>query len=94
MNWTVLAVVLLLASASTASAECAWVLWTYISSSSTKTAEERWRPLSSYATQTECQDHQEKMREKASDRAAASGVRLVTHQCFPDTVDPRGPKVK
>jgi len=84
---------LLLASVGTASAECAWVLWTYISSSaSDKAIEERWRPLSSYATQAGCQEDQQKMRQRSSERAAAPGIRLVTHQCFPDTVDPRGPK--
>jgi len=89
-----LVVVVLLASVGTVSADCAWVLWTYISSSSSdKTIEERWRPLSSYATQAGCQEDQQKMRQRSSERAAP-GIRLVTHQCFPDTVDPRGPKEK
>lgn len=84
------AVLLLLASAGTAYAECAWVLWTHISSSSSdKTSEERWRPLSRYATQAGWQEDQRKMRQRSSECATAPGIRLVTHQCFPDTIDQR-----
>jgi hypothetical protein len=56
---SLVAVLLLVVSAGAASAECAFVLWTYISSSSSdKTAEERWRPLGSYAALADCQEDQ------------------------------------
>ena len=72
---------------------CAWVLWTYISTSDQRPPEERWRPLGGYATQAACEQDRQAMQQKRQDRTPP-GARLVTHSCFPDTIDPRGPKGK
>ena len=81
-------VLLFLVSVGTVSAECAWVLWSYISSSSSdKTSEERWRPLSSYATQAGCQEDQQTMRQRSSERSAAqaSGSSRISASPAPST---------
>jgi hypothetical protein len=98
-----LAVLFLLASAATASAECAWVLWRQ-----TITPVQMWEIVQAHPYVKECSD----------DLVAAAtflkgqgwtvagvtdGARSVTIRsddrrgylmCLPDTVDPRGPKGK
>ena len=72
-------VLLLLASVGTASAQGTWVLWDRI------VALERWQILLAVPSYEECAADAVKMKEKHP-----SGVFL----CFPDTIDPRGPKGK
>ena len=69
----------LLASAATAHAECAWVLWWQ--GRGTTTLE----PLRAFPSQREC------MNEIVNLKATPESLQW---RCLPDTVDPRGPKGK
>jgi hypothetical protein len=86
-------VLLLLASVGTASAECAWVLWSW-----------NWdgvidsRTIEVFDTQRECErfrretEHDDK---KLDERLVKGGWKPISpyrRACFPDTIDPRGPK--
>ena len=90
--------------ATSASADCAWVLWSQLYTPRAG----GWVIQTTYATVTECAeaiDYREVMTPKnlfTIDRRARtdlllmepSGARGISWQCFPDTVDPRGPKAK
>jgi len=73
----------LLASAATASAECAWVLWSASASASL--------PVGAWDTKSRCEEAKNERQ-----RAVGSAVErtIVTFVCLPDTVDPRGGKGK
>jgi hypothetical protein len=72
----------LLALASSASAECAWVLW----ASTGAAGQESWSLVGAFGSENICRIRARDYQEKAS--PAWSFV------CVPDTVDPRGPKGK
>jgi hypothetical protein len=80
----------LLAIAGSASAECAWVLW------SNNYA------VDSYPTRSECreeaerrtQKHTEYMEKNPPKNTVEMLLRSTAFRCLPDTVDPRGPKGK
>ena len=72
----------LLALATSAHAECAWVLWAMA-----KGVSEPYAPLSAHDSRAECEER----RAERWDRARGNGWALM---CFPDTIDPRGPKGK
>jgi hypothetical protein len=74
-----LVVVLLLTSVGAASAECAWVLWGLKSNT--------WIPLTAFDSRAEC----ESLRKTKAPTRKTDGLYVT---CFPDTVDPRGPKGK
>jgi len=81
---------LLLVLTTSASAECAWVLWlTSYQMSGRKATAEVTQPAEAFATKAECvkaiEEHQEldARRKKQPE---------TYYRCFPDTVDPRGPK--
>jgi hypothetical protein len=84
----------LLASAATAQAECAWILW----AGGVKTSGEAvYAPIEGYPTRAECMkgrsassvDEVEQLRRDV----AGAGMKLA-FTCLPDTVDPRGAKGK
>ena len=90
----------LLTSAATADAECAWVLWNEVSLDSGQVG---WVAVQAETTKRDCDlSASGKVKEAASDGAIVKG-NIVRPQllplsyrfvCFPDTVDPRGPKGK
>jgi hypothetical protein len=102
-----LVVVLLVASVSTASAECAWILW--VTSAPPGLSSPSPVVLSSYPSMGGCTKEIDTY-DKATQglpgvRSRFSATRLVIPYegqtegfreflCFPDTVDPRGPKGK
>jgi hypothetical protein len=73
-----------LASAATARAECAWVLW-WAKGSGELGSHLDWEPQSAYT------------REEACKRGLTGGRQLFpdyAFRCLPDTVDPRAPTTK
>ena len=95
---------LFLALAATASAECAWVLWTYDGASrfGTKT----WSVKAPVEMYEQCPDSINRHRAQAlitKGPEATSRLHLnreawridgIDYECWPDTIDPRGPKEK
>lgn len=78
-----LALICVLTLATSAHAECGWVLWNNDVSEPTI----RRTPMEAYDTRRECNAALEKWR--------SGGLRSgVVLSCLPDTVDPRGPRGK
>jgi len=67
-----------------AHAECAWVLW----SGQAREQSRVWTPLETFSSKVMCE---EVVKVAAADAKTAINAIL---KCFPDTVDPRGPKGK
>jgi hypothetical protein len=80
----------LLAFASSASADCAWVLWVQEQGPSP------WEVMEAFEKKATCEDGLSKAEGLASRLAlkAKKPRPLVFFKCLPDTVDPRGPKGK
>src|SRR5437879_1629252 len=87
----------LLASAVTACAECAWVLWGRTTTMNPDT--DLWNILGAYRNRNAC----ERDRPAVEQQLTKGAVELTRRQypdakiavlvlCLPDTVDPRGPK--
>ena len=72
----------LLYAATSAHADCAWVLWDTWKSGAKS-------PLGSFETQVQCEDSAGRYEAKAMKDGKDKDVLYV---CFPDTVDPRAPK--
>jgi hypothetical protein len=104
----------LVASVTTAHAECAWVFWLEVSGPPTH--ESSSRPVSGWCTREDCEQaltqrlasdsEKDTSMDVTVDRQAGrprlwvrrkghpEPLAVYTYVCFPDTVDPRGPRAK
>ena len=84
---TVLVAFSLLASAATADAKCAWVLWSQ--AVQRQTGQILAFPMRSFDTRQACE---RELFAAAKQREAENLESRIGLVCVPDTVDPRGPK--
>ena len=85
------------ALATSASAECVWVLWTQAVVGSTPTQPPHpiwgeWKPEETFQNREACKRNVAKYLATLTRRKMPEDPR--PYVCFPDTVDPRGPKGK
>jgi len=78
----------LLAFTSSASAECAWVLWGTPAGAG---QESSWRPLDAFEAERRCRLRMAELLE-FNIRDSNLDMKYDIYRCLPNTVDPRGPK--
>ena len=82
----------LLAVATSASAEGAWVLWQQAMNPPPGVeAWDIWKPFRSYSKEKPCQEDSVRMSQGGLEETRTYKFTFI---CLPDTVDPRGPKGK
>jgi hypothetical protein len=83
----------LLMLASSASAECAWVLWAETFSYDAGAPPSSWKIWDSAKTLERCEEYGEIRATKLGTRGTDRGFSTLTRYiCLPDTMDPRGRK--
>jgi hypothetical protein len=91
----VVSLLCLLAFATPAHAGCAWVLWQETTMYYSSVAQIEWQVITGWKTRDECETKNPRTKppfqKPNSPTAYTEHYRFV---CLPDTVDPRGPKVK
>ncbi len=85
----------LLVVATSASAECAWGLWSLtVNTTLGATNKNDWDPLGAYETDQECLLQAERREAHFKANMPSDFTLALAHRCLPDGIDPRGPKVK
>jgi hypothetical protein len=82
--------------ATSASAECAWVLWEQQRTwSQSPPATDVWSIVETFERKAECESKRAVFRDPTTwpDEGTRNFV-AIRHLCLPDTIDPRGPKGK
>ena len=90
-----MALLLLAMVVGSALAECAWVLWsTVFRMEAGKPVSELTEPSMAYTTKAECDIVVAIRERREEDRLKTDPNRGGYFTCFPDTVDPRGPRTR
>ena len=90
MRTSLSVVLLLLASVGVASAQDAWLLWTYVETHpGNTTIDEGFHPLLGYRSQMACEEDLKKFKQARAGQAPHPAIRFITDHCFPANIDPR-----